>query len=300
MCFRNYDPYLGITGHYISKDWQLKRFLIACSHIPGSHTAEFLAANIDHLIYKLNLPQYMYKICTTDNAAAMLKATTDSKVIHYGLGCFDHTLQLVINKSLKSDDIPEVLVAINEFKVLSACTHKSPLSQDRIRLECLNMNKIAHGERVNFKKIITHTETRWNSMLMMLISIMHLRSPLRRIAKNLDDHENYSKLVMAIPSEDSFKVLEKVIPVLEVFEMVSCDFESERVPTISMVCAQLKWMNLHLFSLKVAAEQNEEPMIVKLIEVETFFSFKRHNFEQIIIRSLFQLTVTNEKFLGRK
>ena len=56
----------------------------------------------------------MFKAITTNNAANMLKATKSAKTINAGLGCIDHTLQLVINTCIAK--CPEVLTAVNNFK----------------------------------------------------------------------------------------------------------------------------------------------------------------------------------------
>ena len=248
---RNYDPYLGVTGHYISKDWELKRLLMACMPVPGSHTSEFLAAALDNIIDKVHFPETTMKMCTTDNQAAIVKAVNKtSDVIHSGVQCLNHSLQLIIKDAINHEDLVNLKLAIDSFKKLSAVTHKSPQSQELIRAECLKLNLRPTGEKIQFKKIITHTETRWNSMLMMVRSIMNLRRPLNEIWNDKRTDKNAPKLVQAIPKDLHFTMLANVIPILEEFEDMTTYFETEKVPTISWVIPRVQILKETLITFK--------------------------------------------------
>ena len=62
------DPYLGFTGHYVSKNWQMERWMVYCGVINGRHTAQVIGNKLDDIIGDLNLDEKVYKMITTDNA----------------------------------------------------------------------------------------------------------------------------------------------------------------------------------------------------------------------------------------
>ena len=140
-----------------------------CSEAKGKHTAEMIATKIDEVINNLGLPDTMFKAITTDNAANMLKATKNASTVDVGLGCIDHTLQLVVNTSIAK--CPDVLAAVNNFKKLVDSTHKSNLANTQMREKCARMQmdeSLNDTQKVEFKQIITHCETRWNYVLICL------------------------------------------------------------------------------------------------------------------------------------
>ena len=105
---RNFEPFLGLTGHYITKNWKMEKLLVYCGPARGRHTAPLIGAKLDKVINDMELPDDLFKAITTDNAANMLAATTrNSDVLQKGLGCVDHLLQIVINSSIKNIFIPK-------------------------------------------------------------------------------------------------------------------------------------------------------------------------------------------------
>nr|XP_047145612.1 uncharacterized protein LOC124818636 [Hydra vulgaris] len=134
--------------------------------------------------------------------AAIPKLTEE---IQEGLGCVDHILNLVVTECL---GIPEVKYAVDAFKKLSSRTHKSSIAQQRIKKECVRINNQSKDdtniETVEFVKIIAPVETRCNSILMMMRSILKLRPALERIRENFSKGTN-PKLREKIPTSEEFE-----------------------------------------------------------------------------------------------
>ena len=144
--FRNFDPYLGITAHYVSKNWTLEKVLVHCGPATGKHTAVLIAEKLDTVVTSLDLEPEMFTSMTTDNAVNMLNAVNkESRTIQQGLGCIDHLLQLVINKSIEK--VEPLKLAINKFKKLATNTHKSSLALQRIKKACGDLDKSADGPK---------------------------------------------------------------------------------------------------------------------------------------------------------
>ena len=180
--------------------------MVQCAEAKGKHTAEMIATKIDEVITNLGLPDNMFKTITTDNAANMLKATKNASTIDVGLGCIDHTLQLVVNTCIAK--CPEVLEAVNSFKRLVNSTHKSNLANTQMKERCEKMQmdeSLNDTQKVEFKQIITHCETRWNSMLMMARSIIHLEECLKSIRDTPVKRKGEKEVwVDSIPQDEDF------------------------------------------------------------------------------------------------
>ena len=194
----------------------MKRILVHCGPFAGRHTATHIAAQLDNIVQNLDNKvindTQTITYCTSDNAANMLAAIpSKTQCIDIGFGCLDHKLQIVVNKALESD--PNITEGLEAFKKLVARTHKSSLDQQRIKRECEKITADPDNDiTVKYVKIITSVETRWNSTLMMIKSILALQPALESIkldnSKDLDTKQPNSdpKLQAAMPEIDMFEV----------------------------------------------------------------------------------------------
>ena len=229
--------------------------MVYCGEAKGKHTSEMIAHKVDEIIETLDLPEFMFKAITTDNAANMLKATKSARTIDVGLGCIDHTLQLVINTSIAK--CPAVLIAVNSFKRLVNSTHKSNLANQKMRDQCAKMDESSHGPKVEFKQIISHCETRWNSMLMMARSVIHLEVPLLNIKEQVFKRKDREAWIDQIPEEEEFTLMKKVVRILTVFETVSTMMQSESKPTICHVISQLDYLHNSVVSFRSRVSETD-------------------------------------------
>ena len=188
--------------------------MVHCGATEGCHTSKNIAEHLDKAITEIpGLPSNIHKVCTSDNAANMLCAIPKlTEEVDEGLGCIDHLLNIVVTECLA---IPDLKPGVDACKRLSSKTHKSNPAQERIKLECDKMTSVSQDdsscEPVKFVKIIAPVETRWNSQLMMIRSIVQLRPALERIRDDLSKNTD-PKLRGAIPSTDEFdQVIKKYI-----------------------------------------------------------------------------------------
>ena len=122
-------------------------------------------------------------------------------------------------------------------------TRISLLANTQMREKCAKMlldESLNEGQKVEFKKIITHCETRWNSMLMMARSIIHLEECLKSIRDTPVKRKGEKEVwVDSIPEDEDFTLMKKVVRILTVFETISTMMQSETKPTICHVVSQL-------------------------------------------------------------
>lgn len=66
------DDFLGVTAHWIDKEWHQKELVIGFEPLHGTHTGENLAEALANVIERFNLGDKLQSI-TTDNASNMTK-----------------------------------------------------------------------------------------------------------------------------------------------------------------------------------------------------------------------------------
>ena len=252
------DKYIGVTCHIISKEWKMERYVVYCGPQTGKSKGELIAAKFDKIVEKLRLPADTFKSLTTDNAANMLKAGRLSEETNQHMGCFDHLIQLIVNNALKQ---PLLSPAVAQFKRLVRKVHFSSDLEDVIRKECINLNNSGLGEATVYCKLIGYTETRWNSCLRMMRSIVKMRVPLESI-RDSGNTKTPSALMECIPSTDEFDIVERLLPILTIFEGITDFMQSETYPAIAFVCSKLQWLKKKLCDMcTVARTEDDQPLL---------------------------------------
>ena len=101
--------------------------------------------------------------------------------------------------------------------------------------------------------MITPVETRWNSSLKMMRSVIQLKPALEAIKDSTRSAD--SKLQELVPEPRDFEVIESIIPILGKFEAVSDFMQSETYPTVCHVMVKLCFLQM---SLKKLSDSNDE------------------------------------------
>ena len=187
----------------------------------------------------------------TDNAAAMLAAVPKlTKKLDIGFGCIDHVLNLIIKATNKA--VPEIWAAIQECKDLSARVHHTPLDQQRMRREAWNLRNDsgATEEEVHFNKIITDVDTRWNSTLFLIRSILQMKAILQSLKEGrFEDQDKTDKgLKQKIPSDQTFDIIEAIIPIMEKVLLMSEMMSGDETPTLHLVIPMIYNLDSFLYS----------------------------------------------------
>ncbi|KAL0199412.1 hypothetical protein M9458_007952 [Cirrhinus mrigala] len=139
-----------------------------------------------------------------DNASNMKAAMEDMAVP--SLGCFAHTLQLVVHEGLMSQRSVSDTLA-NSRKIVAHFKH-SQLAQSR--LEDLQHEMQGAGTTTTPARLVQDVQTRWNSSFYMIKSLLTEKRPLCAYAA---DHN-----LPATLSANEWGLLEKTVTVLEPFE----------------------------------------------------------------------------------
>ena len=104
------DSLLSFTVHWLSEVFEKKEAVLHAHPLPGSHTGEMLCREYNTMLSNWNIDNEQVHLIVRDNASNMVKAMSDGDF--EDLGCFAHTLQLVINDGILSQRVVIDLLAI--------------------------------------------------------------------------------------------------------------------------------------------------------------------------------------------
>ena len=233
----NNAPFLSVTGHWLSDEFEQCRAVLRVVPFPGSHTAEIISEQL-HIVlneYKISNKIFLVlRVSAANMVGGMRKCGVQS------LSCFIRTLQLSVNDSIFSQKAVSNIIA-NSRKIVSHFNH-SPLAISKL-------TEIQEQLKLDKHKLIQDVSTRWNSTYNMLkINLEQLKA--------LDND---------IPTLSSYQwtIVEKVVQLLSPFEDISKE-SSNRTSTISMIIPTI--LALRLFLLKATKHTGEFSGIISTVE----------------------------------
>ena len=248
---RQMRSFLGVTGQYISEDWQLESFVLGCNRVIGRHTADNVALWYEELVADFQVAQKVRHIIT-DSAANMKRAFTTLPGFEDDLSpnaeeeedlddfdltpeanyqspfqdflpfdhhsCFAHSIQLVVKDGMtKAGQIGTV---IRKCSKLVAFVRRSTVATDELRGE----------NRPQSDNI-----TRWNSQLKMIRSVLAIdEQKLLQLkdAPKVTTHER--------------NVLHDVVDILSPFEEATDLVQIDKIPSAGYVLPCIRGLNHHM------------------------------------------------------
>ena len=96
------DDYLGITGHFVDKDFQLRRLTVACCPFQEQHTGNNIRAVLSEAVKNIKLGPFVVKTIVTDKASNMKKGRRLDGISN--LNCANHKLQNSIKDARESKE----------------------------------------------------------------------------------------------------------------------------------------------------------------------------------------------------
>ena len=112
---RNNESFMAITIHFVDSNFSLQSILISCSLFNENHTSSNLSKQIQKTIDEWHL-EGKIELAVSDNASNIKNALGLLKLKH--LGCFAHTLNLVVQSALtlENDLIDKVKTIVTYFR----------------------------------------------------------------------------------------------------------------------------------------------------------------------------------------
>ncbi|XP_037509357.1 zinc finger BED domain-containing protein 4-like [Rhipicephalus sanguineus] len=157
--------YISLTCHYMTQDFAVKAFTLACCHLQESHTAVNIQACLTEIVKEWSLdlstvPVYV----VTDNGRNIRAAVRQMEWIP--LQCLGHTLQLAIKDAKEETPVVSSLckkarALVGHYKHSAQATRRLKDCQKRMELPSIGL--------------IQDVDTRWNSEHAMLSRLVQLR-----------------------------------------------------------------------------------------------------------------------------
>ena len=107
---------MSLTAHFITKNWEKFNVLLNVKVTQGSHTGEYLALTFLELLEEWQLSKERVFMILRDSGANIVKGLNLINIPH--LSCFAHSLQLVVEDGLKTQQAVVNVIA-NVRKIAS-------------------------------------------------------------------------------------------------------------------------------------------------------------------------------------
>ena len=103
------DFLISLTAHWLTDSFEKKAAMLNASSLPGSHTGDVIQMKCNEMLENWEIQENQVHCFIVDNAANMKKAMTDGGYTY--MGCFAHTLQLVVHDGIISQRYVQDILA---------------------------------------------------------------------------------------------------------------------------------------------------------------------------------------------
>lgn len=164
------EAYLGVTCHFINDNWELTSYNLTAMPIEERHTAENIASWVEGVAEKFEFSLENVLAIVHDNAQNIVAAVRILEEKHgvASIRCAGHTLQLVVNHTMKEPVTDKALSAawclVQHFK-------KSEPASTKLKQKQKQMGTAEH-------KLIQDVAVRWNSTYYMINRLLEQRWPV--------------------------------------------------------------------------------------------------------------------------
>ena len=212
------ESYNTMTVHYIDSDFQLQSKVLDTKMSRERHTAENLSKMMAEAVATWEMKD---PVSVTDNASNITKACSELPYSH--LGCFDHLLNLAVNRCLA---VPEVSSPVGRCSTLVSKFKMSANRSDALKAAELQLE-------IKQLSLIQDVSTRWNSTLDMLERLMLV---LPAVAASLYT----TNLAHLLPDANQTRGIMDLVVLLKPFKRATEKMGSEKKPTASMILLYLQ------------------------------------------------------------
>ena len=219
---------LGLTAHWITDSFERRSSVLNAVLLEDSHTAAYICEKLKNSLSTWNIKDHQVHLFVRDNASNMIRAMSDAGFTD--LGCFAHTLQLVVHDGVLSQRAVLDMLALCR-RIVGHFKHSS-VGCDRLRQIQQNLALPQH-------KLKQDVPTRWNSSLYMLQSVVEQKMALAAYATEHD-----IPLLTSHQLDLADKVIAVLSPVEEITQMISTETAAVSV-IIPVVRGLMKTLEKH-------------------------------------------------------
>ncbi|XP_076828944.1 zinc finger BED domain-containing protein 4-like [Brachyhypopomus gauderio] len=218
---------LSLTAQWIDSSFTLQKAVLHAKQFHGSHTGESIATALEEMLNVWKIPKSKVHVILRDNASNMIKAM--DRLGLASLGCFAHTLQLVVNEGLLAQRNVSDALAIGR-KIVGHFKH-SPQAYSRLEDIQMELN-------MPLKRLMQDVRTRWNSTYHMIKSLTEQKRVLCAYSAEYE--------LPATLGTQQWGLLEKVMTTLAPFEELTREVSSSSSSAsdvIPIVCVLKRFLS---------------------------------------------------------
>ncbi|KAG8174281.1 hypothetical protein JTE90_020768 [Oedothorax gibbosus] len=223
----NNESFIATTVHFIDEeDGDLKTLLLGCSRFEASHTSVNLGEDLKSKLQLWGLEGKVVCV-TTDNASNIVGAIAQCRFRQ--MGCFAHSLNLIVKSCLQLEDVKKVVSKIKRTVMF--------FKQSTVALQRLKENQ-RHMQMPELK-LKQDVETRWNSTYDMVDRFVKNKEPILTTLVVLESAPtNFHK--------DEWELMKGLIAFLEIFHSITVEISTEKHVSISKLPLLYGFMNDHV------------------------------------------------------
>ena len=232
------DSLLSFTVHWLTEIFERKEAVLHVHPLPGSHSGEMLCREYDAMLSKWKINNEQVHLIVRDNASNMVKAMSDGDF--EDLGCFAHTLQLIINAGIFSQRAVTDLLAI--CRQIVGHFKRSPLAYDQLK-------SIQDRLQLKQHRLKQDVASRWNSTLYMLQVITEQKMALAAYTTEYGDVRQLTNSQLDLAG--------KVVKVLGCVEQITKSISTDAV-SISLIIPFIQALHLTLEKMMIVIVECEQ------------------------------------------
>lgn len=157
------ESYLGVSCHFITKDWQLKTLNLTTMPLEERHTAENIVTWMLEVVHKFNILPKIKAVVHDYGSNIVAAMHLLEKEAWMGL-----IVQLIVNSALKDTNISR---ALGGSRSIVEYFRRSELASAKLKEKQQQMNTKDH-------KLIQDVSTRWNSTYYVIQRLLEQRWPV--------------------------------------------------------------------------------------------------------------------------
>ncbi|CZT10958.1 uncharacterized protein RAG0_15273 [Rhynchosporium agropyri] len=211
----NQDAYLGITLHFINKNFELKSYLLWIRDLKEPHLGRYLIEELLKSLQDYNI-EYNISSITRDNASSNdtlikeLRSYYDiSGIVFQGdISCIAHVLNLVVQDILKAI----IKEAYND-------------------LDNIDIYNIENEEEVE-DIIPNNQKTRWSSIANMLKDLLNLWLAIKLVITSSKSKVFKTNRDILLLKDSDIQYLEKCLKIFNIFIKATTKLQADKYPTI--------------------------------------------------------------------
>src|SRR5581483_5109128 len=228
-------PYLGVTAHWITSDFEPYEVLLSMEELPYPHGAAEIQEHLIDLFYEWEIESKIIAV-VTDNSSNVKKACNEIGICER-IPCSAHTIQLSIERGL--DKIKPLIDRCKRLIIfLAGDKKKQQLKESQIYLyrqqEMLQEDDDELGKKAEnliCLEVIKVNNTQWNSTLYAFQRLIILKPAITMLKASLIGKDG-NKIEELYPTVYEWRVIKEMIELLCPFEAATCLLSGVKYPTI--------------------------------------------------------------------